>query len=54
MPDDQEDQEDQEPTQETPEGHEIPVPTREQVLRDLKKVAKPPSERDRRRTEQER
>jgi len=31
----------QEPTQETPQGHEIPVPTREQVLRDLKKVAKP-------------
>lgn len=29
------------PTQKTPEGHEIPVPTREDVLRDLAKVAKP-------------
>ena len=28
-------------TQKTPKGHEIPVPTREDVLRDLKKVAKP-------------
>lgn len=32
---------DEEPTQETPEGHTIPVPTREDVLRDLEKVAKP-------------
>ncbi len=30
-----------EATQETPEGHTIPVPTREEVLRDLSKVAKP-------------
>jgi hypothetical protein len=30
-----------EPTQKTPKGYEIPVPTREQVLRDLAKVAKP-------------
>jgi hypothetical protein len=29
------------PTQKTPQGHEIPVPTRKQVLRDLEKVAKP-------------
>jgi hypothetical protein len=29
------------PTQQTPTGHEIPVPTREEVLRDLGKVAKP-------------
>lgn len=35
-----------EPTQETPEGHTIPVPTREDVLRDFEKVAKakPPTE----------
>jgi hypothetical protein len=39
----------EQPTQETPKGHKIPVPTREQVLRDLKKVAKPPSEREGRR-----
>jgi hypothetical protein len=26
--------------QRTPKGHEIPVPEREEVLRDLKKVAK--------------
>jgi hypothetical protein len=31
----------QEPTQETPQGETIPVPTREAVLRDLAKVAKP-------------
>jgi hypothetical protein len=31
----------EEPTQYTPEGAEIPVPTREEVLRDLEKVAKP-------------
>ena len=29
----------QEPTQKTPKGAEIPVPTREDFLRDLKKVA---------------
>lgn len=28
-------------TQETPQGHEIPVPTREEVLRDLRKIARP-------------
>ena len=32
-----------EPTQETPQGHTIPVPTREAVMRDLEKVAKPKS-----------
>jgi hypothetical protein len=38
---------DSEPTQETPAGHAIPVPTREQVLGDLEKVAKPnPSQRE--------
>ncbi len=30
-----------EPTQYTPQGYEIPVPTKEQVLRDLERVAKP-------------
>jgi hypothetical protein len=29
-----------EPNQKTPKGEEIPVPTREDVLRDLKKLAK--------------
>ena len=29
-----------EPKQKTPKGEEIPIPTREDVLRDLKKVAK--------------
>jgi hypothetical protein len=28
------------PKQRTPKGHEIPIPEREDVLRDLKKVAK--------------
>ncbi|MEE9202309.1 MAG: hypothetical protein V3U31_03845 [Dehalococcoidia bacterium] len=28
-------------TQKTPTGYEIPVPTREEVMRDLAKVAKP-------------
>jgi hypothetical protein len=28
-------------SQHTPTGHEIPIPTREEVLRDLAKVAKP-------------
>lgn len=37
MPDDNGD----EPTQTTPEGAEIPIPTREDVFRDLGKVAKP-------------
>jgi len=31
---------DKEATQKTPKGHEIPVPQREDVLRDLKKAAK--------------
>ncbi len=30
-----------EPTQYTPQGHEIPIPSKEQVFRDLEKVAKP-------------
>jgi hypothetical protein len=41
---------DEQPTQRTPKGHNIPVPTREQVFRDLEKVAKPRpkrAERDR-------
>jgi len=29
------------PTQETEQGAEIPIPTREEVFRDLGKVAKP-------------
>lgn len=29
-----------EPKQKSPKGHEIPVPKREDVLRDLKKAAK--------------
>lgn len=33
--------EEDEATQETPKGHTIPVPTREDVFRDLEKVAKP-------------
>jgi len=38
------------PTQKTPKGHEIPVPTRKQVFRDLEKVAKKrPSQAGRRR-----
>jgi hypothetical protein len=40
-----------EPTQETPRGHKIPVPTREQVFRDLEKVAKRPSQAGRRRSQ---
>jgi len=32
------------PKQKTPKGHEIPIPTREAVIRDLMKVA-PPVER---------
>jgi hypothetical protein len=34
---------DQEPTQRTPKGTEIPVPKREDVLRDLRKGLKKPS-----------
>lgn len=30
-----------EPTQQTPAGAEIPIPSREDVFRDLSKVAKP-------------
>jgi hypothetical protein len=41
MPEEPED----EPRQYTPEGAEIPVPTREEVLRDLEKVAKPSRDR---------
>ena len=44
------DEDEREPQkQRTPKGHEIPVPTRKQVFRDLEKVAKPrpkPTERD--------
>ncbi len=36
-----EDTHDSEQTQYTPKGHEIPIPTKEQVFRDLEKVAKP-------------
>jgi hypothetical protein len=32
---------DSDPKQTTPKGAEIPVPTREQVMRDLRKLAKP-------------
>lgn len=36
------------PTQKTPKGYEIPVPTREDFLRDLKKASRPkPSPADR-------
>lgn len=41
MPEELED----EPTQHTPKGAEISVPTREEVLRDLEKVAKPSRDR---------
>jgi hypothetical protein len=34
-----------EPTQKTPKGIEIPVPKREDVMRDLEKVAKPNREK---------
>jgi hypothetical protein len=36
----------EEPTQETPEGHTIPVPTRQDVFRDLRKVARAPEPPD--------
>lgn len=52
MPKRKQPEEASEPTQETPQGHEIPVPTRKQVFRDLEKVAKRPSRQaDRRRPE---
>jgi len=35
------DKQDEQPTQKTPQGAEIPVPKREDFLRDLKKVAPP-------------
>jgi len=38
MPDEPEHEE---PKQETPAGAEIPIPNRDEVLRDLRKVAKP-------------
>jgi hypothetical protein len=31
----------EEKTQYTPKGHEIPIPTKEQVFHDLEKVARP-------------
>jgi len=34
-----------EPTQKTPEGYEIPVPSKEAVFGDLEKAAKPPKRR---------
>ncbi len=40
MPYDSERPDEDEPTQQTPSGHTIPVPSREQVLRDFQKVAK--------------
>ena len=33
-------------TQKTPKGHEIPVPTREEFLRDLKKAVEPEEKED--------
>jgi hypothetical protein len=44
MPDEKRDDK---PTQTTPKGKEIPVPTREDFLRDLRKVA-PPAKSDQR------
>jgi len=44
-----------ESTQKTPEGYEIPVPNKDDVLRDLTKVAKPRKSRLRlRRSKKER
>jgi hypothetical protein len=43
MPEEPED----EPTQRTSEGAEIPIPSKEDVFRDLEKVAKKPKSRDR-------
>jgi len=39
---------DKEPTQRTEKGHEIPVPKRDDFMRDLKKVAKVPKSAPRR------
>lgn len=36
-----ENEQDEEPTQDTPKGKTIPVPKREDVFRDLERVAKP-------------
>jgi len=36
-----------EPKQKTPKGHEIPVPEREDFLRNLKKAAKPSTRKSR-------
>jgi hypothetical protein len=33
------------PTQKTPTGYEIPVPTRGEFLRNLKKTVKPPAKK---------
>lgn len=41
MPDEPEDENQEPATQHTPKGAEIPIPTKEEVLRDLAKVAKP-------------
>lgn len=41
-----EDESEHEQEQQTPAGHTIPVPTREDVFRDLEKVARPKRERD--------
>ena len=43
MPEDHQD----EPTQTTPKGLEIPVPTREEFLRNMDKLAKPPAKPER-------
>lgn len=48
-----EEPDDEEPTQHTPKGAEIPVPTKEQVLNDLRKIAKPSAPRRNGRTEDE-
>lgn len=37
----EQEQEPERPTQYTEQGYEIPIPTREEVFRDLEKVAKP-------------
>jgi hypothetical protein len=49
MPEGKQPEEASEPTQQTLKGHKIPVPTRGQVFRDLKKVAKQSSKPSRRR-----
>ncbi len=40
---------DKEPTQRTEKGHEIPIPKRDDFMRDLKKVAKVPKSKATRR-----